>query len=619
MSFFDELKRRNVVRVGLAYGIAGWVLLQVADLVLENIEAPSWVIQALMLFVLLGFIAALVIAWAYEITPEGIKKEAEVDRSQSISGHTGKKLDRIIIGFLVLAVAVLLVDRSMSPPEKGGPEKESSFLSEDVTTQVNPAGDDNTPMQEEVVTSDPSIAVLPFADMSPEQDQGYFSDGISEELLNLLVRVDGLKVASRTSSFTYKGSKQSLAEIASELKVDHVLEGSVRKADNRIRITAQLIDAKTDRHLWSESFDRELIDIFAIQDEISNAIVAALSAELGILQDAPAISVAATTQNLDAYELYLKARGLFLERQQLEESVALYERAVELDPGFARAWAGLAAVYSVVESWGITGRDWDSLAIQAAERALELDPGLSTPWAVMGEIAKQKGEFVSAMDHKSRAIQLDPSNATNHLWRGIDYSTLGFQAEAIADFRRCLEIDPAYANCKRHLALTYMIINENELALPLIQQVAKYGFTVFDFQSQYLQRLISLERRLAATMILLAYFDFDLTFPATAILDAMEFPERDHSRGLQKLLTWIEKSGSNSASFSVPFVSFKAYHLAEPDMNQTRWVWLRENTGFRTSEYFAPLMSKIGAPAYWREKGFPPGCRPLGEEGFECD
>ncbi|MDH4021265.1 MAG: hypothetical protein OEU84_16860, partial [Xanthomonadales bacterium] len=421
MSFFDELKRRNVVRVGLAYGIAGWVILQVADLVLENIEAPSWVIQALMLFVLLGFIASLVIAWAYEITPEGIKRDSEVDRSQSIAGHTGKKLDRIIIGFLVLAVAVLLVDRSMSPSEVG-----PDTASEDATVQVSQPGNDRKPFQVEALPSEPSIAVLPFADMSPEQDQGYFSDGISEELLNLLVRVDGLMVASRTSSFTYKGSNQNLAEIASELKVDHVLEGSVRKADNRIRITAQLIDAKTDRHLWSESFDRELVDIFAIQDEIANAIVAALSAELGILQDTPAISVDTVTENLDAYELYLKARGLFLERQQLEVSIALFERAVELDPGFARAWEGLAAVYSVVESWGFRGRDWDNLARQAAERALELEPGLSTPWAVIGQIAQNNGDFVSSMANINRAIELDPAIATNYLWRGITYSVLGF-------------------------------------------------------------------------------------------------------------------------------------------------------------------------------------------------
>ena len=614
MSFFDELKRRNVVRVGLAYGIAGWVFLQVADLVLENIEAPSWVIQALMLFVLLGFIAALVIAWAYEITPEGIKRDSEVDRSQSIAGHTGKKLDRIIIGFLVLAVAVLLVDRSMSPPGKG-----ADTLSEDATVQVSQTDDDKAPFQVEALPSDPSIAVLPFADMSPEQDQGYFSDGISEELLNLLVRVDGLKVASRTSSFTYKGSNQNLAEIASELKVDHVLEGSVRKADNRIRITAQLIDAKTDRHLWSESFDRELVDIFAIQDEIANAIVAALSTELGILQDTPAISVAAATENLDAYELYLKARGLFLARQQLEESVALYERAVELDPDFARAWEGLAAVYSVVESWGLRGRDWDSLAIQAAERALELDPGLSAPWAVIGQIAKNKGDYVANIANLDRAIQLDPKNATNYLWRGIDFSTLGFQTESIADLERCLEIDPAYANCKRHLALTSMIVNDNELALSLLQELAMYGFTVINFHLQFVQRFMSLGDRLLTTLLLYNMVGTDSGFPVNAVLDAMEFPERDHSRGMEKLLNWIEQSEYPLGSFPVLMAAFKVYHLIEPDSTQNRWVWLRENTGFRTSEYFAPSMDKIGVAAYWREKGFPPNCRALGEEDIECD
>ncbi|MDX2427774.1 MAG: tetratricopeptide repeat protein [Xanthomonadales bacterium] len=469
------------------------------------------------------------------------------------------------------------------------------------------------------LTPFPSIAVLPFADMSPEQDQGYFSDGISEELLNLLVRVDGLKVASRTSSFTYKGSNQNLAEIASELKVDHVLEGSVRKADNRIRITAQLIDAKTDRHLWSESFDRELVDIFAIQDEIANAIVTALSTELGILQDIPAISVATATENLDAYELYLKARSLFLAREQLEESIALYERAVELDPDFARAWEGLAAVYSVVESWGFRGRDWDSLAIQAAERALELDSRLSAPWAVIGQAAKNKGDYVTDIANLDRAIQLDPNNATNYLWRGIDYSTLGFQTESIADLEHCLEIDPAYANCKRHLALSYFIANDNESALPLVQQVAEYGFTVFNFNAQFFQRFISLDNRLVTTMMLFGHLGAESKFPATAVLDAMEFPERDHSRGLEKLLRWIEQTGSTPGSYSVLMSAFKAYQLVGTDIYQNRWVWLEENTGFRTSEYFAPMISEVGAPAYWREKGFPPNCRPLGEEDIECD
>ncbi len=607
MSFFEELKRRNVIRVGIAYAVVSWLVSQVAEFAIETFGAPDWVLKIFVVFLLLGFPIVLLFAWAFEMTPEGLKREKDIDRSQSITGHTGRKLDYTIIFVLVLALGYFIYDKFSGQPG------EAPATVAQANVEAAPAA------AAETVATDPSIAVLPFTDMSPEQDQGYFSDGIAEELLNVLVKVQGLKVASRTSSFTYKGSKQSLAEIAGELKVDHILEGSVRKAGNRVRITAQLIDADTDRHLWSETFDRELVDIFAIQDEIAKAIVAALSAELGILKDTPAIAVAAATENLDAYELYLKARGLFLERRHMEESIALYERAVALDPEFARAWEGLAAVYSVVESWGFTGRDWDSLAIQAAERALELDPGLSTPWAVMGQIAYNNLDYVTGMAHLDRSIQLDPGNATSYLWRGLGYSALGFQAESMADLRRCLEIDPAYVNCMRHLALTAMIVNEDELALSLFPQVVVYGFSVVNFHLQYLPRFISRGDRLVPTLLLYSMFGPDSGFPFDAVLDAMQFPERDHSRGLEKLLDWMEKTGRAPGSLPVLMAAFKAYHLVEPDSNQNRWVWLKESAGFRASKYFAPTMVKIGAPAYWREKGFPPGCRSLAGDDFECD
>ena len=605
MSFFEELKRRNVIRVGIAYGVVGWLVSQVAEFAIETFGAPDWVLKIFVVFLMLGFPVVAVFAWAFEMTPEGIKKEKDVDRSRSIVSHTGRKLDYTIIFVLVLALGYFIFD------EFRDQANETSSAGAESSVQLEaPVAVDTTPV-------DPSIAVLPFADMSPEQDQGYFSDGISEELLNLLVKVEGLKVASRTSSFTYKGSNQSLAEIAGELKVDHVLEGSVRKANNRVRITAQLIDANTDRHIWSDTFDRELVDIFAIQDEIANAIVAALSAELGILQDTPAISVATATENLDAYELYLKARGLFLARQQLEESIAIFERAVELDPDFARAWEGLAAVYSIVESWGIFGRDWDNLALHAAERALELDPTLSTPWAVIGQTAKNSGDYITNIANLNRAIELDPGNATHYLWRGIDYSSVGFQPESIADLERCLQIDPAYVNCQRHLALSYAVINDNERAMPLFQKVTENG--LFGFNVQFVQRFMSMGERLVATMILFSLRDIDSTFPATAVLDAMEFPERDNNRSLEKLLNWIEKTGFEHPLVPILMAELKAYHLIEPDLFQHRWIWLNENSGFRSSEYFAPLINKVGFSAYWRENGFPPNCRSLGEEGFECD
>ncbi|MDH4020499.1 MAG: hypothetical protein OEU84_12955, partial [Xanthomonadales bacterium] len=260
MSFFEELKRRNVFRVGIAYGVAAWVLLQVADLVLENINAPDWVIQAMMLMVALGFIAALVIAWAYEMTPEGIKKEADVDRSQSVTADTGRKMDRIIIGFLVDAVAVLLYRQSGN----SSPENEAANIPAEagVVTQADPALEPDRK----------SIAVLPFVNMSSDPEQEYFSDGLSEELLNRLAKNDQLHVAARTSAFQFKGQNLDISDIGRQLKVVHVLEGSVRKAGNRLRITAQLIQVDNGFHLWSETYEREMDDVFAIQDEIAVAI-----------------------------------------------------------------------------------------------------------------------------------------------------------------------------------------------------------------------------------------------------------------------------------------------------------------------------------------------------------
>ena len=602
MSFFNELKRRNVVRVAIAYAVAAWVLLQIADLVLENIAAPPWVIQTMMLVILLGFVASVVIAWAYEMTTEGIKRQADVDRDQSITAATGQKLDRIIIGFLVLAVAYFVYDKASTPE----------------LSQIAPAP---LPAEQTTVVSEtaaePSIAVLPFVNMSTDAEQEFFSDGISEELLNLLVRVDGLKVASRTSSFIYKGSKQSLADIAGELRVDHVLEGSVRKSDNRVRITAQLIDAATDRHLWSDTYDRELTDIFGIQDEIANAIVTALRNELGVLDNTQAVSAGVATENLDAYQLYLKARGLFLARAELETAVALFEQAVELDPEFARAWESLAANYSVMESWGFVGRDYKNLALEAAQKALDLDPALSTPWAVKAQEASDNGDMVVSIEYMDKAIEMDPDIATHYLWRGISFSNLGFQKQSVADMQRCLELDPAYENCRRHLSFTKFILNENEAGLRLFQEGAEQGFSGSNMM--FIQRLMTLGERMLVTQLVWSGEEIGSLLPGKEILDAMEFPNRDHSKGLAKMDLFLESNQQSRGAWSLIYSIFKAYHRVEHETSFPRWIWLDENTGFRQSEYFRSHIEQLGLPAYWRKHGFPPHCRQLDEDDFECD
>ena len=286
MSFIDELKRRNVIRVGVAYAIVAWFLLQISDLVLENIAAPAWVMQVIMLVLGIGFPIVIIFAWAFEMTPEGIKREKDVDRTTSITHKTGRKLDRMIIGVLVITVGYLLVDKLVlqKTPEVIAPVQTAE--------QSAPVVDDG-----------PSVAVLPFVNMSGDEENEYFSDGLTETLLHMLAQLPELRVAARTSSFAFKGQNTDITEIAEQLGVAHILEGSVQKADNRVRVTAQLIKADDASHVWSQNYTRPLEDIFAIQDEIAADVADALGASL--LAGTTTVASLATS-NLSAYDNYLK-------------------------------------------------------------------------------------------------------------------------------------------------------------------------------------------------------------------------------------------------------------------------------------------------------------------------
>ena len=332
MSFIAELKRRNVFRVGVAYILAGWVVLQAADFALDLIDAPNWVIQVFVIAVAAGLPLALVFAWAYEMTPAGLKREKEVDRSQSITKTTGRKLDRTIIGLLVLVIALLGVERVFFAGNVSDGDATSSVAEIDVPK---------------------SIAVLPFADMSQSQDQGWFADGLAEEILNALVKVPDLQVAARTSSFQYKGSSQSIGEIAAELGVAHVLEGSIRSGGNRIRVTTQLIRASDGFHLWSQNYDRGVDDMIGIQEDLAINIANAL--ETSMDPQALAEMARVGTTSIDAYREYLRgvqrvmksfydSNGAALQRAAYEH----FEKARTIDPGFADAHFQ-AANYWLVE------------------------------------------------------------------------------------------------------------------------------------------------------------------------------------------------------------------------------------------------------------------------------
>ncbi len=431
MSFFKELKRRNVFKVAIAYIIMAWLIMQVADVILNNIEAPVWVFQTILLLLGIGFVVAVFFAWEFELTPEGLKRDSEVDRSQSIAHQTGRKLDFVIIGILVLALGYFAYDKFMLSDDRGDALVESTTDAVKTTTTSVPGA---------VSEPDHSIAVLPFVNMSSVPEQEYFSDGLSEELLNLLAKIPELKVASRSSAFQFKGEKTDLTEVAQKLNVAHILEGSVRKAGNQLRITAQLIKADDGYHMWSETYDRSMDNVFAIQDEISAAVVEALKvALLGEVPNSEAVDP-------EAYALWLKGRYLHAKWGKLNFALAIeaLKSALVIEPDYTEAWASLSVSYISQTRSGY--RDSDEgvkLARDAIDHALAIDPNRP---AVLARLAGIQTIFdwdwAGAEATIQKAPKLDPFDIRVLSYAGSLYSALGRGEEALGFYQRILDQDP---------------------------------------------------------------------------------------------------------------------------------------------------------------------------------
>jgi len=615
MSLIAELRRRNVIRMAGLYLVGAWLLTQVAGTVLPMFGAPEWLPRSVVILLALGFVPVLIFSWVFELTPDGIKRDADVSPEQSIAPQTARRMDRIIFAVLVLALVYFAFDKLVLAPRR------DAALVATTTRTVEAKA---TAAKAAPAIAPGSIAVLPFVNMSNDADNAYFSDGISEELLNVLARVEGLGVASRTSSFAYKGSKLGTAAIAGELKVAHILEGSVRKSGNQVRITAQLIDAANDRHLWSETFDRELTDIFAIQDEIANAIVVALRARLGASGAAATVSVRADTGNMQAYELYLKARELFIARTSLDESVRLFERAVEMDPAFARGWEGLAAVGSVMRSWGHHDRDYPGIAKRAAERALELDPTLSMPWAALANVANSfwPTDYATQLDRIDKALAADPRNATALLWRSTTWIRLGFFDRAIADQDRCLELEPGYPNCRSHKALALLLRGDEDAAFAeLDQSIANDAFGARS--ENFIAPLMHRGNHTAALLLM----DANGFPPALRriVFDALRNPGAPKPDAKAVIAEYLSDSNGpvlkrfGLAHFYLWLGDFEGVADLDDAAAHPSMHWDRYPAGFRNSPGMKRKLRIMGIPAYWRAHGFPPQCRPVGRDDFTCD
>jgi TolB-like protein/Tfp pilus assembly protein PilF len=449
--FFAELKRRRVFRVMAVYGIVGFVLLQLVDLAVPALLLPDWTYRFVALILLLGFPVAIVLAWALEMTPEGVRRTVEAapgELSEIIAAPASTRWPAgvlALLGMTALLAGVWYVGRQSAPAAAADP------VSEDPAAGVSSA----------------SIAVLPFVNMSSDPEQEFFSDGISEELLNLLAKIPELKVAARTSSFAFKDQNLEIPEIAERLKVAHVLEGSVRKADNQVRITAQLIRAEDGYHLWSDTWDRSFDNIFAIQDEIAADVAAQLKVTL--LGEAPTVAQA----NPEAYSLYLQARQL--RHQGTDESVELsitrFEQALQIDPDYAAAWSGLASDYGWQTSNGVRPIDEGyRLAREAADRALVIDPENAEAYALLGRMASEyDGDLATAARYLERALALEPGNNEILVDANTLNRTLGRLDQAIAISEYTVARDPVNVPGHFYLGLNYFYAGRLDAAIASLE------------------------------------------------------------------------------------------------------------------------------------------------------
>jgi adenylate cyclase len=482
-NFFSELKRRNVYKVAVAYAIVGWLLVQVATQVFPFLEIPNWVVRLVIALVAIGFPVALVIAWAFEATPEGIKRTEDVDLTVQ-PGSKKQVWIYVVVIAAAISVALFFLGRYTAGTKTGLAKPND--------------------------TSAKSIAVLPFVNMSADKNDEYLSDGVSEELITALSKITGLQVKARTSSFAFKGKNEDIQKIGELLHVSHLLEGSVAKAGNKLRITAQLIQASDGNHLWSDTYDREMQDIFAVRSEVAQQVADTLKVRL-LGEDKRKIDKK-PTENLEAYNLYRQGRFYTdkLSEEGMTKAVPLFQQAIEKDPRFALAYAGMADNYVIAADAIIPPREAFSKAKEAALKAIELDDSLAEAHASLGLVhyhydwdwpaAEQElkraislnpqsaqsytlythylagmGRYDEAKKFGARALELDPLSVSAHWFLGWGAIYAGRSDEAIGFFSKALELDPNNPWTRWFLGRAYLLSGNSPRAIEEMETGLRFG------------------------------------------------------------------------------------------------------------------------------------------------
>ncbi len=590
-TLIKELKRRNVFRVGAAYIVLGWLLIQVANLFESILTLPDWLDKIVLALLLLGFPFVIILSWAYEITPEGVKRTKEVVPEQSITENTAKRLNIITLCGLGLMALVLAYQTIFTKPVQ-----QTSDTALDSASQTNDA---NSGTDE----SNASIAVLPFVNLSSDPEQDYFSDGISEELLNVLAKVPDLHVTSRSSAFAFKGKEINIPEVARKLGVDHVLEGSVRKSGTLVRITAQLIEADTDKHLWSETYDRSLDDIFAVQDEISAAIVEALLGKLGIKPDEQVRITQHKREQSPAYTKYLLAQHQLNKRTQegITTAKKLFYEVIEADPTFAAPHADLAKVL-ILEGLGygeasITREEALTLAKPLYERAIELAPDEAPGYAAKGLALRIGGELLDSIDVFKKALAINPSNSDARNWLSMSHRLLMQSKDEMDALIIGHAKDPLKESIATNLVKSYSRFQRFDEAAQVLERIKSLNLGTYGFsKSEYLMFQGRYADAIDAALIgAAAEEDFSLTLHVVTRLLAMmgEIDEavqlnpykgkstinfeafiRQETRDHEALLPWSEAYNQHQDAETV---------YTDPLL---MWVYLAQND-FENAELYA--------------------------------
>jgi TolB-like protein/Tfp pilus assembly protein PilF len=628
MTFFSELKRRNVIRMAGLYLVGAWLITQVAGTVLPMFGAPEWLPRTIVILLAIGFVPALIFAWVFELTPEGIKRDAEVKAEESIAPQTARRMDRMILVGLALIIVLMGIERVWFAARSSHPAAE--MVSEPISIDRTQARS-TTPRKEngsEPISAN-AIAVMAFADLSPAHDQGYFSDGMAEEILNALARIRELRVLGRSSSFQYKGKDIDPRRIGAELGVAHILDGSVRRQGDLVRIAATLISTVDGVAQWTKEYNGKLADLFDLQDNCARDIAAELKV---VLAGGQRPLVDKVTANPEAYALYVEAQTLIGRRvgESLPHAIEKLDRAVQLDPSFARAWSRRAVAYAVLAQY-VSG-DWQAnwnASEESVRRALAIDQNDAEAYAVRSYNLFSQRRYVEMVEPMRQALAIDPTNETARYWHVNELAATGKSPEALALLQEMVANDPDNARVLFYLGFMKWRQGDLESLRTLGQRALALGSPFGDIAlASYdmatgacddgVEHFLARSRAFASTLT-----------PAEAetVYRGMCGDAAAHAAAT-KLLSgrpdqwaatlWLE--------LGEPERAFDAFEHGAAGISDGYLNWLWQPDGWskkaRRHPAFAAFAKHIGLVDYWKKYGWPDLCKPQPQtsaDAFVCE